>query len=280
MDNESNLYIESKIKKLLYEMESIDRTIQKRREVSDYEDMDDDNHEFEIITSEYEDDFQTIAQRVYKLIINYIETKGQLHYMADFKAKLKPLFDDNALLQQYKSNNDYFDENLFLHEAWGFLSAYEAFSGDDLQYLLNRTGLFFLENILANTAVIIHGQNLIVKSESEVYKAVKMVCKAVFPDASEPDTAFVKAAGEYKPDILLPSLNCAIEYKYAETEAKLKATIEGVLADVKHYSHNPNYKIFFAVFYVKPDIWGIQKFKTVWQENEFPDNWKGLYIVG
>lgn len=169
---------------------------------------------------------------------------------------------------------------MFLHEAWAFLSAYEIFGENNIEHLLQRTGITYLETILKNTAVIIHHRKLNPKNETAVYNAVVDVCKAVFPKSSKPDSSFVKTAGEYKPDILIPALNCAVEYKYATTDKKLKATIEGILGDVQNYSDHQNYKLFYAVFYVKPDVWGVQKFEEVWKENNFPPNWKWVYVVG
>lgn len=78
----------------------------------------------------------------------------------------------------------------------------------------------------------------------------------------------------------MPEIYTAVEYKYADTEAKLKTQIDQVVADTKGYTGDTNYKIFYAVFYVTDDFWGIDKFETAWKEMEFPKNWKGIYIIG
>ncbi len=102
-----------------------------------------------------------------------------------------------------------------LVEISDYLNAFEFFSENGLEYLLKRAGITFLENILENTAVIINDLNLTPTSEVQVYNSVKVVCKAAFPTAIYPTTPFISIAQEYKPDILIPFLNCAIEYKYA-----------------------------------------------------------------
>lgn len=278
-----NIYLAEKIKKLLYEMSSIYSTIERRNMIADFRDEGSNTEEdadYDITTWEFQESFREYAEMVYKLILSYVEEKGQPLYLAEIKSKLQPLLDGQHIMEEYDNRSADGPQNNFLHETWGYLSAYETFGQNDLSHLMQRTGISYLETILRNTAVIIHHRKLAPKNETDVYKAVADVCKAVYPGSAKLDSPFVKIAGEYKPDVLIPALNCAIEYKYAKTEAKLKATIEGILGDVQNYSGHSEYKLFYAVFYVKPDIWGIQKFEEVWQQNNFPSNWKGIYVVG
>lgn len=278
-----NIYLVEKIKNLLYEMSSIHATIERRDMIADFRDADSNTEEdadYDITTWEYQEDFREYAENVFKLILNYIEEKGQLHYLSEVKTILQPLLSYQSIRDEHFNRSADGSQNMFLHEAWAFLSAYESFGKNDLSHLMQRTGISYLETILRNTAVIIHHRKITPKNETEVYKAVADICMAVYPASSKLDSPFIKIAGEYKPDILIPALNCAVEYKYAKTPAKLNATIEGILADVQNYSDHPVYKIFYAVFYVKPDIWGAQKFEEVWKDNNFPPNWKGIYVVG
>lgn len=280
MSADNKTFLEDKIKTMLNEMSSLFFQIQQRRQVSDFEDIDDDDHEFEITTSDMTDDFGDMVKQVYRFIFHYIETTKMPEYLKYTEKILGGLIDDGKYFHEHNNTPEEFAPSLFVYECWSLLRVYPAFHDQDLKYLLKRTGLIYLENILSNTGVIIHNNNINIKGEPDVYNAVKVVCKATFPDAQEVQSAFVKTAKEFKPDILVPSLNCAIEYKYAEDETKLKATIEGVVADVKNYSNHPYYKIFYAVFYVTRDIWGQKKFDEVWKEFEFPANWKGIYVVG
>jgi hypothetical protein len=278
-----NIYLAEKIKKLLYEMSSIHTTIQRRDMIADFRDEDSDNdedHEYDLTTWEYCESFREYAGLVYKLILSYVEEKNQPNYLAEIKTVLQPLLVSQRIREEHDNRSADGSQNLFLHEIWAFLSAYEVFGQNDLSHLMRRTGINYLETILRNTAVIIHHRKITPKNETDVYKAVADVCMAVYPASSNLDSPFIKIAGEYKPDVLIPALNCAVEYKYAKTQAKLKSTIEGILGDVQNYSDHPIYKIFDAVFYVKPDIWGAQKFDEVWKQNKFPPNWKGIYIVG
>lgn len=276
----SDTYLEQKIKQLLYDMGSNFASVQHRREMFHYQHDDIQDEVEEIISMDIEN-FYKDAKSVYKLIYCYIESLGNLQYLSLFKRAILPFLTTNKVAFKGEQNNyDGEIHNVLLTEIWDFLYAYEAFGETDIEYLLKRSGIYFLENILENTAVIINQSGKKPKSEVEVYKCVKPVINAVFPDHKTPTTAFVTIAQEYKPDILIPSLNCGIEYKFAKTESKLKSTIDQIFADVSGYDNHDTYKLFYAVFYVCPDIWGKAKFMEVWKEKKFPKNWKGIYIVG
>ena len=79
---------------------------------------------------------------------------------------------------------------------------------------------------------------------------------------------------------MIPELYTAVEYKYAADEQRLKSTIEQIAADVKGYTGDKDYSVFYAVFYVTEDFWGQNKFSKVWDDQGFPKNWIPIYIVG
>lgn len=167
--------------------------------------------------------------------------------------------------------------NTYLHDIWSFLSPFNFFKND-----LNakKCGISYIENILKNTASIIYKMGTKPTTETEVYNAVKIIIESVFPSSKKAGSNFIKTAKKYNPDILIPELETAIEYKYADNENKLKNAIEQIAADAKGYTGDSEYNLFYAVFYVTDDFWGIEKFKKAWQDNEFPKNWKAFYIVG
>jgi hypothetical protein len=137
-----------------------------------------------------------------------------------------------------------------------------------------------LENILNSTAAILNKRGITPRSEVDVYREVRSTLEAVFPAAKSPKSNFIKTAQEYRPDILVPELHAVIEYKFAESEAKLKSTIAQISDDVKGYTGDTDFNLFYAVFYVKADFWGPEKFKAVWAEKKFPENWRAIYVVG
>ncbi|TWC61611.1 hypothetical protein [Herbaspirillum sp. SJZ099] len=168
--------------------------------------------------------------------------------------------------------------NTFLASLRQFLAPLNVL-GDADRYL-KLSGIQYLEVILENTASIIHKMGQTPASEAEVYKAVRHILESVFPSAKTPKSNFFKTAQEYKPDILIPELSSAIEYKHANNEAKLKAVIAQISDDVKGYTGDDDYNLFYAVFYVTNDFWGKAKFEKAWEEKNFPKNWRPYYIVG
>ena len=71
----------------------------------------------------------------------------------------------------------------------------------------------------------------------------------------------------------------AVEQKYADTETKLKATIAQISDDVKGYTGDSDYNLFYAVFYVNGVFWAEDKFRTAWNEKKFPKSWRAFYVV-
>jgi len=271
-------YIEHKIEKILYEMSSIYADIQFKEEISSSK-PDDYDLKYEI--SDLEERFGYLADRVYKMCIAYFETKGLNEYINIFKTEILPNIKNKEKLLSGTFNQDNAEVYSDLTSIfWSYLLTFPAFGDNDTEILLKRTGITFLENILESTGVIIKELNKTPTTETQVYEAVKVVTQATFPSASFPSQSFQKTAKCYIPDILLPTLNCAVEYKYADTERKLIDTIDQILIDVKGYDKHLVYKLFYAVFYVKPGIWTKTRFDEVWKEKEFPDNWKGILVIG
>ena len=274
-------YLENRILELLSEMGSSFSSLHHRYELEDYrgpKELDDEEKEGIYLT---ETSFHTNAKSIFRLITNYLESKKQLNYLQEFQKTIKPYLEKAKTSLEGELNE--FDGTVhskLIDEISDFLNAYEFFGEKGYEFLIKRAGIIYLENILENTAVTINALNKIPTSETQVYDAVKFVCHATFPKANFPTSKFITIAKEYIPDILIPHLNCAVEYKYATTESKLKDVIDQILIDVKGYSNHSTYKLFYAVFYVKPDIWGRKKFEAVWKEKGFPKNWKGIYVVG
>ncbi len=269
-------YLENKIESLLYEMSSIYADLQFKQEISSPNDT-----ELFYEIKDIEARFAYLADRVYKMCIVYFEKKQLRELISIFKDEILPniTYKDKLLSGTFNQDNAEVYSDL-TSIFWSFLLAFPAFGDNDTGILLKRTGITFLENILESTGVIIKELNKTPTTETQVYSAVKILTQATFPSAIFPSLSFQKTAKCYIPDILLPTLNCAVEYKYADTESKLIDTIDQILIDVKGYDNHPVYKLFYAVFYVKPGIWTKNRFDAVWEEKKFPANWKGILVVG
>lgn len=80
------------------------------------------------------------------------------------------------------------------------------------------TGLNVLETILRNTAKIIGRSKLLPDHETDIRNEVLEILKLAFVDARR-EGQIVKSFKVYKPDIVVPSLMAAIEYKQSAIEA-------------------------------------------------------------
>ncbi|HHF3031653.1 TPA: hypothetical protein ACPJ1C_000813 [Vibrio diabolicus] len=230
---------------------------------------------------ECEKPFKHLTASLYLSVSCYLDMKGYSNYLSLFRELFGSGPDNIKDRDKFDIDHYWFGEpySVFLARLTQFLQVFEFMESDDSRYT-RLSGIQYLENILNNTASIVSRLEKVPKSETEVYNAVKGVFEAIFPTAKYPKSNFIKTVKEYKPDILIPELFTAIEYKYAKTEDKLKATIEQVAADVKGYTGDRDYSIFYAVFYVTTDFWGRERFMTAWNEQKFPKNWIPVYVVG
>jgi len=237
------------------------------------------DYQYEI--SEMESNFYFYAKQLIKSIQVYLEIHNLLKYLDSFNAEIEKSFESQKEMLEgtFSMENGELHSN-FLEVITLYLKPFEVFSKKVKNENNKKKELRLLENTLKNTSVILKRQEKIPTSEAQVYNGVKLVIETVFTAPIFPSESFQKTAKCYKPDILLPHLGCAIEYKYAINETKLIETIDQILIDVKGYKNHPTYHKFYAVFYVKPGIWTKNKFKTVWKEKEFPTNWKGILVLG
>ena len=220
--------------------------------------------------------------RLSNFIIVYLEKSGYFKYLEEFKNGLEPKFKDEEIIFNSKYNDNIAEVySPFLSEIRSFLSPFPFWNKSEIELALESAGVEYLENILESTAQILYNIGKTPKSEVEVYRSVKFVIEAVFPNSTKASSNFLKIAKEYKPDILIPDIKAAVEYKYADKNYKLKNQIDQIFIDQSGYQGDQDYEIFYAVFYVTDDFWGKPKFRKVWNNDKsFPDNWKSYYIVG
>ena len=272
-------YRENKIKELLWSMSSDYSELSFMWEYTPDETKSEPEYLFK--EADIQDNFEEKAKSVYQMIIAYLESVNHIEYLKDFKAEFSKLLNDRKELFSGEINNDIAELiSKTVGKFWKFLAPFEFSQRSHIEKLLKQTGVIYLERILRNTQVILNETKTNPTTEPQVYNAVKFVVQSVFPSALAPNSGFFKSFKNYHPDILIPEIHTAIEYKYADSLAKLKTQVDEVAADTKGYTGDTNYEIFYAVFYVTDDFWGIDKFQNVWEEMEFPKNWKGIYIVG
>lgn len=228
------------------------------------------------------EEFEVKSERILNSCRLYLELKGATVYLTDFNREVRLLKEKSENLYGLTTVNlDLKDESIFLNTLKNFLFPFRAFGSGDEKIL---TGLDYLVSILQSTNFILNERKIIPKKESDVYNGVKLILESTFPEkraqylgGNEP---FYKEATYYKPDILVPLLNCAIEYKFIKSRTRLTRTIDEILIDVHGYSKHPIYKWFYAVFYVKSGITTKVAFENIWKDKNFPDNWFPIFVEG
>jgi hypothetical protein len=272
-------YLENKISKLFFELEQSQYKIFHHQLAEQECDVKNPPPDWLIEESEQlKFSHDSMINSLHNQIICYLDMKNLHRYLDIFIKKFGEVPDiDQAYMGidfEPFSGGIY---NEYLHALWSYLTPFDFFKND---LNIKSVGVQYLENILKNTASILHSVKKKPKSEAEVYNTVRIVLESIFPSSKNAGSNFLKTAKEFKPDILIPELGAAIEYKFAKDEHKLKATIEQIAADTKGYTGDLEFNIFYAVFYVTEDFWGMPKFNQVWEDNEFPKNWRAFYIVG
>lgn len=225
--------------------------------------------EFEIDIAEREERLSYMADRLLALVKAYIEGKKLPNFYNDF------ILDIEQLNGKYLKGDEEMGSCL-TDICMKYLKAFDDFGNKF--YYEHHEKFEVLEHILNNTAVFLANMAIQPKKETDVYTPIKYICNSAFPDSINPKFSFQKKAKCYQPDILIPSLKCAIEYKYTKNESELNDTMDQILADEKGYSENPTYNTFYAVFYATELFCSKDRFEELWKEKKFPDNWKGIYV--
>jgi hypothetical protein len=223
--------------------------------------------------------FSELINSLLKLVLVFIEKQNLPLYLDKFRNEIINKLTDEYLFE-IKNDPELPESSKLIEDVREFLYPFAHFdsASDDLNY--KRFGLKYLENILNQTGYIINQSDKIPTKETDVYNAVKTVINSTFLNSHEPGSNFRKIGKQYKPDILVPELEVAIEYKYGDSEQKIIKCIEQIIVDVHGYQKDKTYKIFYAVFYVKNDVIGKLRFDEIWKEYNFPNNWKPIYCIG
>lgn len=273
-------YLELSLRTLLDQMDQTFQLVHNHDE--DYSDHDLSHKQ---VIGHYKREFTFLTDRVHRSCMVYFELKGVPLYIEkfDYLFKMAVIESKNKDFVDIKRANVYGDEESYITVLFRqFLYPFKAFGGRDKKYL---TGLNYLENILRSTTLILTNKKITAPTqESEVYNGVKIVLEATFSEHQaqyvEGHHSFNTLIKCYKPDILIPALNCAVEYKFATTIERLAKTIEDIHVDVKGYANHPIYTLFFAVFYLKTGLVTEMRFKEIWDSKGFPENWKPIFVEG
>lgn len=231
----------------------------------------------ELIETQIE--YEKNLRKLFNCICCYVDMQQLDKYLVIFNREIAPKISDHQKL--YDSDNGFHEEQLtgkLINEIWDFLSPFEFIEADEIDRYLRKSGIIYLEKILKNTDTILKAFGIKPDSEATIYNALKPLINCIFPSSINPKSNFMKTSKQYVPDILIPELSTAVEYKFARDQNKLKNVIDEISIDVKGYTGDSDYRIFYAVFCASGKIWTYEQFNEIWKEKKFPRNWKGFYV--
>ncbi|MCA1381457.1 hypothetical protein [Bradyrhizobium sp. BRP23] len=141
------------------------------------------------------------------------------------------------------------------------------------------TGLSVLRTLLGNTAKVIERAAEKPDREAAVRNAILEILKLAFSDARK-ETTIAKSFKTYQPDIGIPSLLAAVEYKYLRSREDMKSYIDEVCADVLGYGGHLDWRNFYAVFYQKGPFYTQDEVEAIFREMQIPSNWIPIVLNG
>ncbi|QCO55553.1 hypothetical protein EOK75_07205 [Pseudorhodobacter turbinis] len=141
------------------------------------------------------------------------------------------------------------------------------------------SGLQVFQTILENTAIIIRDSGIQPSKESEVRNEIVRVLRYSFRDTQK-EVSAAKLLKVYKPDIGIPSLMAAAEYKFVSSESALKSSLDGIYADMKGYGGHYDWRTFYAVIYMTEPFAHQKEWEAEFNYTKADINWTPILING
>lgn len=243
---------------------------------ANYDDYWEDEHGQPHFDYEKEDNrawlFHGTRELFYKICL-FLELKNVPLYYKMFIDKFQPIINDEKKLTKIRGPLYTDDEpSMTIHDEFReFLRSFQEFNTDYFKKLeVNK-----LKQILENTNSIIKNTKTKITNETSIYKPVKWLVEIVYPTTRTLGKArFIKKFTTYHPDILIPEISSAVEYKYIRKGAGIETYLDQIKTDADNYEGDSEYKFFYAIVYFedKSEI-NPAGFKQAVIEKKFPDNW-------
>jgi len=267
-DDKSVLFLETEIKKRIQGLSSDHYNHQMN---SAYNPTYDENN------GEHEAWACLTIKKIYLLIVAYLELRNQSSLCEIFRVRYENKIEDDKFLmrshlQPYEDDN--FGSLTTLWEFEAFLSPFEAFSYSPA--VNQTTALEQLESILSETHHVLTHNNVEPENETKVYAEMKWLLQFMYPSIRSKGTArLIEKFKKYNPDILIPEIEAAVEYKYIREQTNPANYIDELWIDASVYHKDPEYKHFFAVmFFQRNKLHTRDSIKQAWSEKKFPSNWR------
>jgi hypothetical protein len=141
------------------------------------------------------------------------------------------------------------------------------------------TGLGVFETILGNTAKIVSQAGLEPDREVAVSGKIRDTLDLCFTHVIQ-DPPIPKGITRYKPDIGVPDLMAAAEYKFVDTKEEMKRALREVYTDMKGYGGHSEWRSFYAVFYMTKPFFTQKEVDKEFHLVKADLSWTPLVVVG
>lgn len=208
---------------------------------------------------------------LYVLIQSYLEIRQMPLLLDQFRNELSKQFEKN--IYETELTNPEGEPELKITLL--FRRYLEPFAFFDYSKIKEDENLK-LSSLLRNTGFILKNLNKPIKNESDIYKQVKWILGLYYPSCRLRNKAsFIQEFKTYNPDILIPELNTAIEYKYLDTmNDNIDEFLDQIKIDATNYVNDYRYDTFYAVIYIEDiSIATPESIEIAWRSKHFPNNW-------
>lgn len=273
MDKDEIKYIGEQIKKTISSIEHTHFQWRMRFEYS----HDDEEEEYPGWTKAW---LEMRIKDLYYLVFTYLEAKSMIHLLTAFKEKFSSIIDNDKVLLDDDFTHPEGEPELVVITAFKrFLDPFKIF--DYQQTREDET--IKLTSILKNTDFILKNCNAEISNEADIYKQVKWVLGLYYPTCRQKNKAsFIQQFKTYNPDILIPELKTAIEYKYVKSISdNLDEFIDQIRVDATNYTDDYRYENFIAVIYLQNvSVATPENIEVSWKSKRFPNNWELVIVNG
>lgn len=223
---------------------------------------------------------KTRTKDLYFLILAYLEATSMTYFLTTFKEKFQTTIDDDKeILKAELTNPEGEPELVIITRFKQFLDPFKFF--DYRQTREDETKK--LTSILKNTDFILKNCNTEINNEADIYKQVKWVLGLYYPSCRQRNKAsFIQEFKSYNPDILIPELKTAIEYKYIKSVSdNIDEFIDQIRVDATNYTDDYRYENFVAVIYIQnTSVATPENIQESWKAKKFSNNWELVIVNG
>jgi hypothetical protein len=216
---------------------------------------------------------------VYFLIMAYIEVKEMPYLLQTFKETFfDVIYDEKKILKEELIHPEGEPELKVLLGYKQFLEPFKFFEYIEIKDLEHKK----LDSILRKTDFILKHTNALVETSDDIFNQMKWVLSLYYPSCRyKKNTLFHNEIVDYQPDILIPELKVAVEYKFIkDVTENIDVYIDQINSIANNDLSNFHYDKFIIVIY----IYGIEpeietSIEVAWKSKNFPLNWE-LIITG